>query len=90
MRDRLVEGRKTKGFALQECIDYFSRENLNYDAYMIFDADNILDNNYIEVMNDLRQTGVKVGLGYRNYTNASQNWMCHYIQMTLNAFLWQR
>lgn len=75
VRDRLMEGRKTKGFALQECIDYFGRENLNYDAYMIFDADNILDNNYIEVMNDLRQTGVKVGLGYRNFTNANANWL---------------
>ena len=75
VRDRLVEGRKTKGFALQECIDYFGRENLNYDAYLIFDADNILDNNYIEVMNDLRQTGVKVGLGYRNFTNANANWL---------------
>lgn len=75
VRDRLEDGRKTKGFALQECIDYLWRNNLNYDAYMIFDADNILDSNYIEVMNDLRQTGVRVGLGYRNFTNANRNWL---------------
>ena len=75
VRDRLMDGRRTKGFALQECIDYLWRNELNYDAYMIFDADNILEENYIETMNDLRQTGVRVGLGYRNFTNANTNWL---------------
>lgn len=75
VRDQLTEERKTKGFALQECIAYFKRENLHYDAYMIFDADNVLDSDYLETMNDLRQTGVKVGLGYRNFTNSNTNWL---------------
>ncbi len=75
VRDRLSDERRTKGFALQECIDYLWRENISYDAYMIFDADNILEPNYIEVMNDLRQTGVQVGLGYRSFTNADTNWV---------------
>lgn len=75
VRDRLTPDRRTKGFALQECIDHFKRKGLIYDAYMIFDADNVMDKNYIEVMNDLRQTGVKVGLGYRNFTNADTNWL---------------
>ena len=75
VRDRLMDGRRTKGFALQECIDYLWKNELNYDAYMIFDADNILDPDYIEKMNDLRQTGVRVGLGYRNFTNANTNWL---------------
>lgn len=75
VRDRLCPERKTKGFAIQELTDYFVRENIIYDAYMIFDADNVLDDNYIEIMNDLRQTGVTVGLGYRNFTNANENWL---------------
>ena len=75
VRDRLMDGRRTKGFALQECIDYLWRNNIQYDAYMIFDADNILEENYLETMNDLRQTGVRVGLGYRNFTNANSNWL---------------
>lgn len=75
VRDRLNDMRKTKGFALQECIAHLNRNGMNYDAYMIFDADNILDPNYIEAMNDLRQTGVKVGLGRRNFTNANTNWL---------------
>lgn len=75
VRDRLMDGRRTKGFAIQECIDYFWRNNIQYDSYMIFDADNILAPTYLEVMNDLRQTGVKVGLGFRNFTNANTNWL---------------
>ena len=75
VRDRLTEDRHTKGFALQECIDYLWRNNIDYDSYMIFDADNVVDPNYLEVMNDLRQTGVQVGIGYRNFTNANTNWL---------------
>ncbi len=75
VRDRLMDGRRTKGFALQECIDYFWRNEIQFDSYMIFDADNILEERYLEVMNDLRQTGVRVGLGFRNFTNANTNWL---------------
>lgn len=75
VRDELVDGRRTKGFALQECIRHFDKNNIVYDAYMIFDADNVMDTNYIEVMNDLRQHGVKVGLGSRAFTNADKNWL---------------
>lgn len=75
VRDELTPQRRTKGFALQECIRYFKNNNLNYDAYMIFDADNVMDLDYLEKMNDLRQTGVEVGVGYRNFTNINTNWL---------------
>lgn len=35
----------------------------------------ILDRDYLEKMNDLRQTGVEVGVGYRNFTNINTNWL---------------
>ena len=75
VRDELTDQRKTKGFALQECIRHFKNNNLVYDAYMIFDADNVMDIDYLEMMNDLRQTGVEVGVGYRNFTNINDNWL---------------
>lgn len=75
VRDNLTDDRHTKGFALQEMINYFNRENIAYDAYMIFDADNVMEPNFIELMNNLRQTGVKVGSGYRNFTNVNVNWL---------------
>lgn len=70
-----LHNKHTKGFAIQELHNYFTENNIEYDAYLIIDAGDILSAPYIEVMNDLRQTGVMVGLGYRNYTNAAQNWM---------------
>ena len=89
VRDELTEQRKTKGFALQECIRYFKKNEIRYDAYMIFDADNVMDPDYLEKMNDLRQSGVEVGVGYRNFTNANTNWLtsCSAILFTyLNSF----
>lgn len=75
IRDELTPQRRTKGFAMQECIRHFKKNNLQYDAYMIFDADNVMDLNYLEKMNDLRQTGVEVAVGYRNFTNINTNWL---------------
>ena len=73
VRPPISPNRRTKGYALQECINYFYENNLEYDAYMIFDADNVLEERYLEVMNDVRHTGVEVGSGYRNFTNANKN-----------------
>ena len=70
-----IGDRRTKGFAIQDLHNYFMANDIQYDAYMIFDADNIVSSRYLELMNDLRQTGVQIGLGYRNFTNASQNWL---------------
>lgn len=67
--------KQTKGYAIQELINYFKKRKLHYDAYMIFDADNVISHYYLSVMNDVRQTGVQVGCGYRNFTNASYNWI---------------
>ena len=75
VRDQLTPDRKTKGFALQECIRHFKDSHLNYDAYMIFDADNVMDNDYLEKMNDVRQSGVEVAVGFRNFTNINRNWL---------------
>jgi len=75
VRDGLNKERQTKGYAIQELINYFKREKYNCDSYLFFDADNLVDPNYIEIMNDLRGTGVKVGLGYRAFTNPNTNWL---------------
>lgn len=70
-----IGNRRTKGFAIQDLYNYFKDNDIKYDAFMIFDADNIVSPRYVEIMNDLRQTGVQLGLGYRNYTNSSTNWI---------------
>lgn len=71
-----LKNRSTKGYALQEVIKYLKDCNQdNFDAFMIFDADNVMDNKYLEKMNDLKNLGYQVGFGYRNFTNATVNWI---------------
>lgn len=74
VRTRL-ENRKTKGFALQEAIEYLKEQGLHYDSYMIFDADNIAEPNFIRLLNDSKNQGYQVSVGYRNFTNSKKNWV---------------
>ncbi len=67
--------KRTKGWALDEAYKYIKESGKIYDSFMVFDADNILNTDYIELMNDVKNKGFKVGMGYRNFTNASQNWI---------------
>lgn len=67
--------KKTKGYALDEAYKYIKENNLKYDAFIVFDADNIAKNDYIEMMNDVKNADFKVGMGYRNFTNSSANWI---------------
>lgn len=73
-----LSGRRRKGFAIEDCLTYLKDVNRYdlYDSFMIFDADNRLDYNYIEKMNDLRMSGgYEVGFGYRNFLNATKNYV---------------
>jgi len=67
----------TKGYAIKEFLDYINKlkNKKHYDSYIIFDADNIMDADYIEKLNDLKDAGYQVGFGYRNFTNSNRNWI---------------
>ena len=66
-----------KGYALEYLLDQLKQENLlaQYDAYFIFDADNILQENYIEEMNKTFSQGYQVVTSYRNSSNFGTNWI---------------
>lgn len=70
-----IEGKRTKGYALDDAYKYLERHKLSYDAYLIFDADNIVSPDYLSAMNTLKQNGYDIGMGYRNFTNLSKNWL---------------
>ena len=64
---------KTKGDVL-----YFAKDKLKnekYDAYIIFDADNIVDKNFLSEMNNVYQNGYMVAQGFRDAKNLSDNWL---------------
>ena len=71
-----LENRRTKGFALDDAYQEIKRSEEHFDAFMIFDADNVMAQNYLSLMNDVYQAGYQVGVGYRSFTNATKNWVC--------------
>lgn len=62
--------KKRKGFALDEAIKEILKTK-QYDLYFIFDADNILDKNFIDEMIKTYKNGYQIGLGYRNIKNST-------------------
>ncbi len=46
-----------------------------YDGYFVFDADNVLDSNYIKEMNAVFDGGYRVVTSYRNSKNYGYNWI---------------
>lgn len=71
-----LTNRRTKGFALDDAYQQIKKSGIVYDAFMIFDADNVMNSDYLSLMNDVYQAGYQVGVGYRSFTNATKNWVC--------------
>lgn len=46
-----------------------------YEAFFVFDADNVLDSGYIAAMNRVYDSGYTVGTSYRNTKNFDSNWI---------------
>lgn len=67
--------RRTKGYALDDAFQHLEKSKIKYDALMIFDADNVMNPDYISKMNDCKNQGYKIATGYRNFTNATTNWV---------------
>lgn len=66
-----------KGYALDYMFKVIKREysTRKYDGYFVFDADNLLDENYILEMNKTFNQGYRVITSYRNSKNYDQNWI---------------
>ena len=73
--ERFDATHKTKGHALQWFLKQKIAENADYDALFIFDADNIVDKNFIVNMNKKLCQGEEVVQGYRDIKNPTDNWI---------------
>lgn len=62
---------KRKGHALNDAVTYILKKQIHYDAYFIFDADNILDKDFIKNMEKSINEGYDIGIGYRNTKNSN-------------------
>ena len=75
--ERFNQSKKGKGYALDYLFRTLAHEGRNkYDAYLIFDADNLVDPNFVLEMNKVFDQG---GYGaitcYRNSRNFGANWI---------------
>ena len=75
--ERFDDERKTKGFALQFLFKNIEKDYgiKSFEGYFIFDADNLLNRNYISKMNDAFDSGEKIITSYRNTKNFDENWI---------------
>ena len=73
--ERFDQAHKTKGYALQWFLKQKIKENADYDAFFVFDADNIVDKNFIINMNKKLCQGEEVVQGYRDIKNPTDNWI---------------
>lgn len=64
---------KRKGYALDEAVKYILKNKKHYDAYFIFDADNILDKDYLKNMLPVFDMGYDMASGYRNCKNGEKS-----------------
>lgn len=75
--ERFNDQDKTKGFALEFLFNNIERDyGINsFEGYFIFDADNLLNINFVSKMNDAFDSGEKIITSYRNTKNFDENWI---------------
>lgn len=64
-----------KGYVLNFLLDKIKDTNKIYDGYIVFDADNILDKNFIKEINRVFNSGYDVVTSFRNSKNYGDNWL---------------
>lgn len=66
-----------KGYALDYAFHIINEERgiRDYEGYLVFDADNVLDSHYLEEMNKVFDKGYSVITSYRNSKNYASNWL---------------
>lgn len=67
--------KRTKGAALQWFLKQKIEENADYDAFCVFDADNIVDKGFFTAMNKKLCQGEEVVQGYRDIKNPTDSWV---------------
>ena len=73
--ERFDSMHKTKGAALKWFLSQKIEENAQYDAFCVFDADNIVDINFLNAMNRKLCQGETVVQGYRDIKNPTDSWI---------------
>lgn len=66
---------RSKGDVLYYAFDMLLDSPENYDGYLVFDADNIVDEQFLKRANDALLSGMHAAQGYRDSKNPHANWI---------------
>lgn len=64
----------SKGEALESAFRQLLAQD-EFDAFCVFDADNIADPNFFQAVNDALNAGARIAQGYRDSKNPHANWV---------------
>ncbi len=75
--ERFNQEQVGKGYALDWLFDSIKKDHAEkqYEAYIIFDADNVVAPTFVEEMNKLFDNAYRVITSYRNSKNYGENWI---------------
>jgi cellulose synthase/poly-beta-1,6-N-acetylglucosamine synthase-like glycosyltransferase len=84
--ERNNQEEKGKGYALKYGFDRigFLDGSADYDAVTVFDADNLVEDDFLGVMNDRLESGEKLIQSYVDSKNPSDNW----VTATFSMMFW--
>ena len=74
---------RSKGDVLKQAFAQLTAMG-EYDAYCVFDADNLVDPGFFRAVNDARAAGYHVAQGYRDSKNPYDSWMSG----SMTVFYW--
>lgn len=81
---------KSKGEVLHFAFNHMVNGSMDdYDAFCVFDADNLVHPGFIKSMNDALVDGARIAQGYRDSKNPTDSWIssCHSIYyFSVNGF----
>lgn len=74
--ERFNRAQVGKGYALEALLKHIREDRpAGFDAYLVFDADNVLAPDYLERMNETFSQGYEIVTSYRNSKNYGDNWI---------------
>lgn len=73
--ERLDSEKRGKGYTLEWIFKKICSEDMDYDAVSVFDADNLVASNFLQVMNKHLCMGHDVVQGYLDSKNPSDTWI---------------
>lgn len=73
--ERSTEGKRGKGYALEWMFSKLFKMEKKYDAVTIFDADNLVDKDFLKEIDSKMKSGYKVVQGYIDSKNPEDSWI---------------